>query len=72
MGCTELASGGVFAGEVMDDVMDGSSGESLSLSGGEGNDVLTGGSADDILNGGEGNDRLSGGSGNDVHHWLGC
>ena len=67
LGSTELASGGVFAGEVMDDVMDGSSsGESLSLSGGEGNDVLTGGSVDDILNGGEGNDRLSGGSGNDV------
>ena len=37
LGSTELASGGVFAGEVMDDVMDGSSsGESLSLSGGRG------------------------------------
>ena len=63
----DLASGGEFAGEAMDDRMDGrGSTSALELSGGAGTDVLYGGDAGDVLDGGEGNDQLSGGGGDDV------
>ena len=63
----DLASGGEFVGEAMDDRMDGRGATSaLELSGGAGTDVLYGGDAGDILDGGEGNDQLSGGGGDDV------
>ena len=64
---TDLASGGEFVGEAMDDRMDGRGATSaLELSGGAGTDVLYGGDAGDILDGGDGNDQLSGGGGDDV------
>jgi Ca2+-binding RTX toxin-like protein len=67
LGSDDLASGGAFAGEGLDDTMDGSaSTASLDLSGGGGNDIMTGGSADDVLDGGAGNDELNGGAGDDV------
>ena len=63
----DLASGGEFVGEAMDDRMDGRGATSaLELSGGAGTDVLYGGDAGDILDGGDGNDQLSGGGGDDV------
>jgi Ca2+-binding RTX toxin-like protein len=63
----DLASGGEFAGEAMDDRMDGrGSTSALELSGGAGTDVLYGGDAGDVLDGGDGNDQLSGGGGDDV------
>ena len=63
----DLAAGGVFAGEALDDFMDGrGASESLELSGGGGVDVLYGGDADDVIDGGDGDDQLSGGSGNDI------
>jgi Ca2+-binding RTX toxin-like protein len=63
----DLASGGEFVGEAMDDRMDGRGATSaLELSGGEGTDVLYGGDAGDVLDGGDGNDQLSGGGGDDV------
>ena len=63
----DLASGGDFVGEAMDDRMDGRGATSaLELSGGAGTDVLYGGDAGDILDGGDGNDQLSGGGGDDV------
>jgi Ca2+-binding RTX toxin-like protein len=67
LGSAELASGGTFAGEGLDDTMDGSTSTvSLDMSGGGGNDIMTGGSADDVLDGGAGNDELNGGDGDDV------
>ena len=63
----DLASGGEFVGEAMDDRMDGRGATSaLELSGGAGTDVLYGGDAGDVLDGGDGNDQLSGGGGDDV------
>ena len=59
----DLASGGEFVGEAMDDRMDGRGATSLELSGGAGTDVLYGGDAGDVLDGGDGNDQLSGGGG---------
>jgi hypothetical protein len=67
LGSAELAGGGEFVGEGLDDTMDGSgSTVSLDLSGGDGDDILTGGVADDILDGGDGENVLNGGAGNDV------
>ena len=67
IGSAELASGGSFVGEALDDTMDGSASTvSLDLSGGGGNDIMTGGIADDVLDGGDGDDELNGGAGDDV------
>ena len=67
IGSAELASGGSFVGEALDDTMDGSASTvSLDLSGGGGNDIMTGGTADDVLDGGDGDDELNGGAGDDV------
>ena len=53
-----------------DDVVDASGVEAgsaqLTLSGGDGNDVMIGGAGDDTLTGGAGDDVLLGGPGNDV------
>jgi hypothetical protein len=43
-----------------------SSGEALTLVGGDGDDHLQGGDGDDVLNGGAGDDLLQGGRGNDL------
>ena len=67
LGSAELSSGGTFAGEDLEDVLDGSSATvSLDMAGGGGDDTLTGGSAGDVLDGGDGDDILDGGDGNDV------
>jgi Ca2+-binding RTX toxin-like protein len=42
---------------------------SVTLMGGDGDDILIGGSGDDILMGGGGNDLLRGGSGNDIYRF---
>ena len=63
----DLAAGGVFVGEALNDLMDGRGAtESLDLSGGAGIDVLYGGEAGDVIDGGDGNDQLSGGGGDDI------
>ncbi len=54
-------------GDTGNDTIDASSlTVGITLSGGDGNDILTGGSGNDILLGGAGNDTLSGGAGNDT------
>lgn len=64
---SQFASMEAVLGTAGNDTIDGSAYTAgLSLSGGEGNDVLRGGLADDTLIGGAGDDTLRGGGGTDI------
>ena len=55
-----------FAGTSGDDVIDGGTAETISVTGYDGNDTITGSPGRDFIDGNSGDDQINGGDGNDI------